>query len=71
MESGLSSTIDDHYAEVGCPYGYVLTGCSCYSAHKSCDGAKIATRDGAAVCRAYNGAGGEGIKATVACARVK
>ncbi|XP_067666748.1 uncharacterized protein [Haliotis asinina] len=55
--SGLSEVADDKYAEVACPDGYVLTGCSGRSKDQRSnrDGEEIVIHNGAA-CRSVNGA---------------
>ncbi|XP_046546498.1 exoglucanase XynX-like [Haliotis rubra] len=55
--SGLSEVADDKYAEVTCPDGYVLTGCSGRSKDQRSnrDGEEMVIHSGAA-CRSVNGA---------------
>merc|ERR1711871_230229 len=60
IESSKSGKKDDNYAEATCPEGYKLTGCSCHSWWRSCDGAVPQPGN---TCRAYESGGGEGVTA--------
>lgn len=63
----VSGTADDAESRATCPDDHILTGCTCFSANASCDGAKADGRD----CVAYNKAGGSGVQAQAICFRVE
>ncbi|XP_067664773.1 uncharacterized protein [Haliotis asinina] len=57
--SGFTEVGDDKEAEVSCPSGYVLTGCSgkIKNSHDTRDGETISVVGGVAKCQAYDGTG--------------
>lgn len=62
-----SSKNDDARATATCPQDYILTGCSCRSPHKNCDGAFY---DGQRVCRAQAGNRGYEVTAHAICVKL-
>merc|ERR1711871_73820 len=67
IESGRSGKKDDNYAEATCPSGFKLTGCSCHSWWRSCDGAVPQAGE---TCGAYESGGGNGVTANARCVKV-
>ncbi|CAE8674203.1 unnamed protein product [Polarella glacialis] len=63
--SGKSGSKDDNPTSASCPSGTVLTGCTCYSPWKGCDGAKSSGN----TCTAYNN-GGSGVYAQARCGSI-
>lgn len=62
----LSGTADDAESRATCPADHILTGCTCFSASASCDGAYA---DGLE-CVAFNRAGGVGVRAQAMCVQI-
>jgi len=56
---------DDNTSEATCPEGFKLTGCSCHSWWRSCDGA-VPSGD---TCLAYESGGGQGVEAYARCVK--
>lgn len=65
VQGSRSGTSDDAPSYATCPSGYTLTGCSCHSPWKSCDGAKFQGNS----CIAYNKKGGKGVNANAICGK--
>jgi hypothetical protein len=65
VASAYSGTRDDQTTTAKCPRGYTITGCSCHSWWKGCDGATIKGN----ACVAHKGAKGGKVKAHATCAK--
>jgi hypothetical protein len=60
-----SGSGDDNTSEATCPDGFKLTGCTCHSWWRSCDGSMP---DGE-TCKAYESGGGSGVEAHARCVK--
>jgi len=61
-----SAAADDHTSDATCPEGFKLTGCTCHSWWKSCDGSMTEGN----TCKAYESGGGHGVEAHARCVKV-
>merc|ERR1719453_2749420 len=65
IQGARSGKGDDNTSDATCPEGYKLTGCSCHSYWRSCDGAMPAGQ----TCHAYESGGGHGVDAYARCVK--
>jgi len=66
LSSGYSAQSDDALIDITCPTDFTLTGCSCYSLWKSCDGSYTSGN----TCYAQNGDNSGKVMAKARCCKI-